>query len=53
MIARFAGEGKVGCHLRWHSHFPPFAKDAKDGAPFVLPMPGNIKKLGHPTRKSF
>jgi hypothetical protein len=40
-------------YLRWHSHFPPFAKDAKDGAPVVLPMPGNIKKLGHPTRKSF
>ena len=30
-------------YLRWHSHFPPFAKDAKDGAPFVLPMPAISK----------
>jgi len=34
------------------SWFPPFAKNAKDGAPTVLVVPSKIRSLGHPSRKS-
>jgi len=31
-----------------HFRLPPFAKNAKDGAPIMLAMPCEIKSLGHP-----
>lgn len=30
--------------------FPPFAKNAKDGAPTLLVVPGKVKSLGHPPK---
>ena len=35
-------------HRRRHFRVPPFAKNAKDGAPSVLLMPGETENLGHP-----
>ena len=32
------------------SWYPPFAKNAKDGAHAAFALPSKIKSLGHPTR---
>jgi hypothetical protein len=34
--------------MRKHFRVPPFAKNAKDGAPILLVMPAKSKSLGHP-----
>jgi hypothetical protein len=39
-------------NLRMHSRLPPFAKNAKDGAPTVLLMPAS-SKAGHPPHGIF
>jgi hypothetical protein len=36
-----------------HFRLPPFAKNAKDGAPIMLGMPCQIKSLRHPPYRSW
>src|SRR5216683_4695026 len=36
--------------LRMRSRYPPFAKNAKDGAPLCVGDASEIKSLGHPAR---